>query len=470
MTAERQPASREGTRARPATAGGVAPDFYTPGHGSGDYQVSRYELHLDYQVTTNRLAGHATITARASTALITITLNLAGLRALEVQLDGQRVTRFLQRGNQLTITPDRPPPAGTGFSLDVRYGGTPAPLRGIWGGVGWEELTDGVLVAGQPIGAPTWFPCNDHPSQKASFGYTITTDANYRVICNGVLISHHANGSRETWVFEQSEPMASYLASVQIGRYDLLPLTFHAHPPAHRAGRQEGPGTVPQFLAAPPALMTKARAALARQGQMMESFQTCFGPYPFTTYTVVVPGDRLEIPLEAQSLSVFGPNHLNQGWESQRLIAHELAHQWFGNSLTAATWADIWLHEGFACYAEWLWSETSGNSTAANRARAAWRGLSVNAQDLVVGDPGPGSMFDERVYTRGALALHALRRAAGDALFFSFLRAWTEEHRFGSVKTTDLCVTANRICGAVPGFDARTILTPWLYRLQLPTL
>ncbi|WLQ05810.1 M1 family metallopeptidase [Arthrobacter oryzae] len=470
MTADRQPAARARTRARNATAVRASTDYYTPGHGSRDYQVSRYDLHLDYQVTTNRIFGHATITARASTTLRTITLSLAGLRVLKLQLDGLPATRFVQRGNQLILTPDRPLPAGIDFSLEIRYTGSPAPLRGTWGSVGWEELTDGVMVAGQPTGAPTWFPCNDHPSQKASFGFTITTDANYRVICNGVLVSCHVNTSRKTWVFEQAEPMASYLATVQIGRYDLVPLTFHAHPPAHRAARLDGPSPVTQFVAAPPGLMTKARTALARQGQMMDTFQTCFGPYPFSSYTVVIPGDGLDIPLEAQSLSVFGPNHLNQGWESQRLIAHELAHQWFGNSLTATTWADIWLHEGFASYAEWLWSEASGNATAATQARAAWRGLAVNAQDILVGDPGPGSMFDDRVYTRGALAVHALRRAAGDGLFFSFLRAWTEEHRFGSVTTTDLFRTADRICGAVAGFDARTILTPWLYRLPLPAL
>lgn len=472
MSPDNQQARGSGIRSRPASDTQAIPDPYTPRHGAAGYRVSRYELYLDYRVATNRLAGHATITARTSAELSTITLNLAGLNVLKVQLDGQRIQRFAQRANQLVITPPRPLSAGTDFSLDIRYAGSPGPLRGTWGDVGWEELTDGVLVAGQPTGAPSWFPCNDHPCQKATFGFTITTDTNYRVVCNGMLVSRHAKSSRETWVFEQSEPMATYLASVQIGRYDLRPLVFHTHPPAHRAGRQEDAerSIVPQFLAAPPALMAPAQTALARQGQMMETFESCFGPYPFATYTVVVPDDELEIPLEAQSLSVFGPNHLNLGWESQRLVAHELAHQWFGNSLTAASWADIWLHEGFACYAEWLWSEAAGEGTAADRAKAAWRGLSAIAQDLIVGAPGPECMFDDRVYKRGALAVHALRQAAGDEPFFNLIRFWTERHRFGTVTTQDLMDAADLVCGNIPGFDARSILHPWLYQTRLPPM
>lgn len=466
---EHSPGPASGLSSAPASC--PLPDPYTPGHGSADYRVSRYELYLDYRVTTNRLSGHAAITAQSCAPLDRIVLNLAGLRVLKVQLSGQRVQRFSQRGNQLIIIPARPLATGTDFSLDIRYDGTPGPLRGNWGDVGWEELTDGVLVAGQPTGAPSWFPCNDHPSQKASFGYTVTTEANYRVICNGVLVSRHAKASRETWVFEQAEPMATYLATVQIGRYDLRPLAFQTHDPAHRADAPHGSrGPVPQYIAAPPAIMASAAAALARQGQMMESFEACFGPYPFANYTVVVADDDLEIPLEAQSLAVFGPNHLSQQWNDQRLIAHELAHQWFGNSLTVKTWADIWLHEGFACYAEWIWSEASGQATAQQRATAAWQGLSSQAQDLLVGDPSPELMFDDRVYKRGALALHALRRASGDVPFFEFLRSWADSYRHGGVTTADFMDTADRAFVELPGFNARTILTPWLYRAALPPL
>jgi aminopeptidase N len=421
---------------------------------------------LDYRVAINHLNAHVTVSATAEMQLASIVLNLSGLRVLKVRVDGGRPARFIQREGRLVITPARPVARGSDFTVEIRYEGRPGPLRGNWGDVGWEELTDGVLVAGQPTGAPSWFPCNDHPSRKASFGFTVTTDANYRVVCNGMLVSRHAKASRETWVYEQSEPMATYLATVQIGRYVLSPLAGTTQ--SKRPGAASPAGAVPQFVVAPAALVGRAQAALARQSEMMETFASCFGPYPFPAYTVVVPDDELEIPLEAQSLSIIGPNHLDQRWESQRLIAHELAHQWFGNSVTAASWSDIWLHEGFACYAEWLWSEASGQGTASSRARAARQGLAASPQDLPVGDPGPELMFDDRVYKRGALALHSLRTAMGDQPFFGLLRAWTDRHRYGSVTTGDLIELADELRPGVPGFDAQAVLRPWLYDSALP--
>jgi aminopeptidase len=197
---------------------------------------------------------------------------------------------------------------------------------------------------------------------------------------------------------------------------------------------------------------------------MLRVFTDLFGPYPFDEYTVVVTSDDLEIPLEAQGLAVFGANHVDGMLGLERLVAHELAHQWFGNSLTLGRLSDIWLHEGFACYAEWLWSERSGGKSADVLARRHHRRLAGAGQDLMLADPGPAAIFDDRVYKRGALALHALRLALGDDAFFAMIRAWASEHRFGTVSTELFEEHAARYG------RTRGLLGRWLHGMPLPEL
>jgi len=245
--------------------------------------------------------------------------------------------------------------------------------------------------------------------------------------------------------------MATYLATVQIGRYRRWETTYG--------------GSVPIRVFAPADLDPGDYiAAFGRQAEMLTLFSKLFGPYPFPAYAVVVTADDLEIPLESQTLSTFGRNLVRGDWNATRLVAHELSHQWFGNAVTLSRWSDIWLHEGFACYAEWLWSEESGDETTEARARHHWDRLAELPQDLVLSDPGPDLMFDDRIYKRGALTLHALRREVGDASFFALLPAWVAEHRDGSVTTEQFLDFA----GAHTGSDVRSVLRPWLDAPALP--
>ncbi|MFC5823545.1 M1 family metallopeptidase [Nonomuraea insulae] len=419
---------------------------YFPGHGDHRYGVSHYDLRLAYRVPANRLDGTARLTVSAADALSVLDLDFGKFRVAGVTVDGVPA-RYAHGQGKLRVTLPRVLPRGERAGVEVRYSGNPTPVPSPWGGLGWEELTDGALVAGQPIGAPSWFPCNDRPGDKASYRISVTTASPYQVIANGVLVARRRGAGSTTWIYDQAEPMASYLASVQIGRYQLS-----------ESGESR--------LAHPARLATRVRHDFARQGEMMALFGDLFGPYPFTGYTVVVADDDLEIPVEAQGMSIFGRNHVDGVRGCERLVAHELAHQWFGNSLTVACWRDIWLQEGFATYAEWLWSEASGGAPAVDHARRWHQRLTLAPQDFVLADPGASALFDDRVYKRGALTLHALRAAMGDEAFFSALRAWTDEHRHGVVTTPEFAGHVQRHTSRSVG----PLLSAWLHDKPLPAL
>ncbi|KQY44578.1 peptidase M1 [Cellulomonas sp. Root137] len=423
-------------------------DPYLPGRPDGGLNVDRYELDLDYRVATNRLDARAVLHARATRPLDRVSVSLHGLRVTGVLVGGKRPERWTHRDGRIAIRLGRAVDAGTSLPIEVRYSGQPGPVRGPWGEVGWEELEDGLIVAGQPDGAPTWFPCHDSPADKASFTVTVTAEAGYEVLANGSLVSRTPRAGRTRWVYDQPEPMAPYLATLQVGRYERVPTSLSTQ------------------VLVPPRLRAAALHDLDRQPQMMALFEHRFGPYPFAGYTVVVTDDDLEIPLEAQGLAVFGANHMDGRRGSERLVAHELAHQWFGNSLTVGRWRDIWLHEGFACYAEWLWSEQSGGWSADRHARSARARLAALPQDLVIGDPGPDGMFDDRLYKRGALTLHALRLAVGDDAFFAVLRTWTARHRHGTVSTELFVACASEVSGT----SVALLVEAWVYRPALPEL
>lgn len=424
----------------------TAGDPYLPGSGNGGYAVESYAIDLRYKVATNRLDATATIVAVSTQPLARFTLDLSRLHASRVRVDGRKAAVSHAPG-KIAVTPTVALAEGQRFTVVIDYSGSPAPRRSAWGLVGWEELDDGVIVAAQPSGAPTWFPCNDHPADKASYSIRITTEQAYSVVCNGRLASHTVAAGRGTWVYEQPEPTSTYLATVQIGRY---------------ANRDVDLAGVAGTYAYPRELEARVDHDFALLPEMMRFFVSVFGPYPFEGYTAVVTPDELEIPLEAQGLAIFGANHVDGERGAERLIAHELAHQWFGNSVGLASWRHIWLNEGFACYSEWLWSESKGGPSADELARSARARLADLAADIIVGDPGAGAMFDDRVYKRGAVALHALRLHLGDESFFERVRAWAAERRHATATTDDFLEHV--------GATGAALLRAWLFALPVPEL
>ena len=428
----------------------MSADSYTPHSGDAALRIASYHLDLDYRPSSNRLNGTAVIRGSFRHSSRTISLDLVGLAVSKVKVTGDVRATFTQSDRKVKISLSAERAPGEEFEVVISYGGSPRPRRTRWGSLGWEELEDGVLVASQPTGAATWFPCNDVPRDKAQHTVVLTTDPLYTVATGASATRRQVKG-RSVWTFTQTAPMATYLSTVQIGRYARTDI---------RLGSTSG------TILYPPLLQDRVSRDFADLDAMMRTYETLFGPYPFERYTVVVTPDDLEIPLEAQAMGIFGANHIDGHGGLERLIAHELAHQWFGNSVGLAQWQDIWLNEGFACYAEWIWSEASGGPTAHGKALAHHARLASGPQDLVVTDPGADGMFDDRVYKRGALALHAIRVAVGDESFFAILQAWTRAFAHATASTQDFISLA----GTVSGMAIAELLHPWLNRPELPPL
>jgi aminopeptidase N len=379
-------------------------------------------------------------------------LDLVGLEVDEVTVDGRaaEVRRSGQR--ELVVTPPEPIVPGTTFEVRVAYAGRPVTLPGIDGVVaGWTSDAAGeVHVIGEPGGAATFFPVNDHPTDKATYEIRVAAPDELAVAANGTLVERRPRRDGTTlWVYDSADPMASYLVQVVIG--DLTTV------------RDAGPDDVPIRHAVDDDVGGAeggAAAALSVTADVMDLFDDLFGPFPFEAYGAAVVDEPIGLALESQTLSLFGSQV-----PSQDVIAHELAHQWFGDDVSPATWRDIWLNEGFATYAQWIWGEAAGGPTVDDAAVAAAESGDLDL-DRPPADPGADDLFADSVYVRGALTLHVLRRQLGDDGFFDLLRAWLDRYGGRTASTADFEALASDAAGE----DLDPLFTAWLHEPEVPAL
>ncbi|WP_189705851.1 M1 family metallopeptidase [Streptomyces anandii] len=424
-------------------------DAYFPKAGNGGYDVSHYGLTLDYDPARRHLTGTAVITARAGQDLSAFDLDLEGLDVHSVTVEGTPA-RFSRAGQELTVRPHDELAQGETFAVTVRYSGTPRTITDPDDSKeGWLPTADGALALGEPTGSMAWFPGNDHPSDKAAYDVSVTVPKDLQAVSNGELRSDTAVGGRRTYRWHTAEPMATYLATVAIGHFDIT-----------RSTLEDG---LPVYVAVDPTQSEASRAVLAKLPEIMEWEEHTFGPYPFSSAGVIVdrPGDA-GYALETQNRPVFaGAPELNT-------LVHELAHQWYGDSVTPRSWRDMWLNEGFATYASWLWDEDHGGDTCQQTFDSLYRGdyFGDDADNKALWSYPPARpsdaahISDRPVYERGAMVLHKIRQLVGDDAFFGILRGWAADHRHGNADTDEFTAYVEK---KAPGKDFGPIWKTWLY-------
>lgn len=426
---------------------GSAGDSLFPDEGDGGYDAIHYALTIGYDPGTRTLTGEDTVTARATQDLSRFDLDLHGLTVGSVTVDGTRAASYTRAADKLVITPARGINSGATFTTEIRYGGTPTPYNDSeLGGVGFLPRPDGALVQGEPDAAASWYPVNDHPRDKATYDITITAPSSLSALSNGVLADTHTSGGDTTWHWVENEPMASYLATVAIGHYRVT------------TGSHDG---LPVVTAVAASLPTSIDATLAKTPQVVDFLATQFGPYPFDALGGIVHDDtNLRFALENQTRPVYTPGFFRGDAGDLQVVAHEEAHQWFGDSVSVADWSDIWLNEGFATYAEWLWIEHTRGVPVAT----TFRQTLPSMPRIAPADPTAANVFGPASYLRGAAVLQALRIGVGDDVFWRIVRGWAQAKAGGNATTAEFVAYAGRVAGR----PLEAYLHPWLYDDGVP--
>ncbi len=428
-----------------AGAPGLGDPFF-PSAGNGGYDVAHYDLHLRYRPDSGRLVARTLIEANATQDLSAFNLDFRGPRATSVSVDGV-AAGFERSGQELTVTPAAGIASGAAFVVEVAYRGRPQRLIDADDSIeGWVRTDDGAFVVGEPQGSPTWFPCNDHPRDKASFAFRIKVPRGIEGIANGSLVERRRAGRWVSWTWHADAPMATYLATATIGNFKLEHSTV--------AGLES-------VVAIDPRERRDSARALRQTGNIVRLFRGLYGPYPFAQIGAIVDhAPAVGYALETQTRPIYSaaPDEIT--------VAHELAHQWFGNSVSIRDWPEMWLNEGFATWSEWRWSEERGGLTT----KQQFEELKQEPASSPIWDPppgaipGPATLFADSVYQRGAMTLEALRQQVGSDAFYATLSDWAASRAYGSATTPEFIALAE----ANSGQELDSLFSTWLYEPGKP--
>jgi aminopeptidase N len=422
-------------------------DPYFPKAGNGGYDVRHYAIQFRYVPKSNFLRARTKILATATENLSRFDLDFRHLGITRLHVNGRKAT-FKRRGQELKISPRQGLRKGKRFTVQVSYRGHPHPVIDPDGSNdGWTPTDDGAFVASEPQGSPSWFPCNDYPTDKATYTIQGTVPKGKTVVSNGALVSRISHDKSTTFKWREESPMATYLATATSGKFDVT--------------RSKANG-IPSYDAVDPREAQGSRKALAQIPAVLRLYGPRFGAYPFgATGATVDHAPSVGYALETQTRPLYDRA------PSVVTVAHELAHQWFGDAVSLKRWRQIWLNEGFATWAEFLWQQQTGGKKLSDRFAELYATPASNKRfwNPPPGNPGGATnLFDGSIYVRGAMTLEALREKVGNQRFLRILRDWVRDHAYGNAGTKQFIDLAE----ADSGMDLGHFFHEWLYKKGKP--
>ncbi|MFE4332316.1 M1 family metallopeptidase [Streptomyces sp. NPDC056831] len=431
-----------------------------PRLGNPGYDVLSYDIGLTYHGSNSKpLDAVTTIEARTTEPLDRINLDFAQGTVRTVEINGLRAD-FAMADEDLVIQPPGRLPAGAPLHITVRH--TSDPNGGQESG-GWLRTADGLAMANQADAAHRVFPSNDHPADKAYFTFRITAPKDLTVVANGLPAGTARNGAETTWTYRTEHPMATELAQVTIGRSTVL--------------KRTGPHGLPVRDVVPSADRKLLEPWLSKTPGQLEWMEQQVGPYPFETYGLLVAATDTGFELETQTLSLFERSLFTQTaypkWYVESIMVHELAHQWFGDSVSPQTWSDLWLNEGHASWYEARYAEEHADKPLESRMHDAyirsdgWRAAGGPPARPAIPAPGQKlSLFRPVVYDGSALILYALHQEIGEDAFDRLERSWVKKHRDSNAATADFV----RLASQTAGRDLTSFFDGWLYGEKTPPM
>ncbi len=431
----------------------IFPDLGNPG-----YDVAAYDISFAYRANDQPLDAVTRLVARATARLDRLNLDFTHGTISSVEVNGA-AAQFTPAGEDVVVTPARPVASGSSFTVTVRHTSDPRDE----GAGGWVRTTDGLVMANQADAGHRVFPGNDHPSDKAFFTFRVTAPRDLTVVANGLPAGRTTSGATTTWTYRTLHPMATELAQVSVGRSVV---------PEHT-----GPHGLKLRDVVPAADRQALETWTSKTSDQIAWMEKHVGNYPFETYGVLIADASTGFELETQTLSLFERDIFTKAgfpaWYLESIMVHELAHQWFGDSVSPRVWSDLWLNEGHATWYESLYAEERSGRKLEDRMRIAYQLSDQMRADggppAAIKAPAPGkrtSIFRPVVYDGGALVLYALRQRIGTAAFDRLERQWVRRHHDSVATTADFVALASEVSGQ----DQSRFLRPWLYGETTPPM